>query len=61
MIKNETINSIIARRSHKYFNGRPIGQDEVETVAASFFGYPLGEPKDRGPRRNSYNIIIQNF
>lgn len=42
MIKNETMKSILARRSHKTFDGRPIGDEALETIVTAGLYAPTG-------------------
>ena len=42
MIKNETMESILARRSHRMFNGKPIGDEELETILTAGLYAPTG-------------------
>ena len=66
MIQNETMRSILARRSHRMFNGKPIGDEELRkelipegntVYAAAFFGYTDEEPKDRGERKGTISYF----
>ena len=42
MIHNETMQSILARRSYKMFDGRPIGDEELETIVKAGLYAPTG-------------------
>ena len=42
MIQNETMKSILARRSYKMFDGRPIGDEELETILTAGLYAPTG-------------------
>ena len=42
MIINETMQSILARRSYKQFDGRPIGDEELETIVTAGLYAPTG-------------------
>ena len=42
MIQNETMQSILARRSYKMFDGRPIGDEELETIVTAGLYAPTG-------------------
>ena len=42
MIENETMKSILARRSYKVFDGRPIGDEELETIVTAGLYAPTG-------------------
>ena len=42
MIQNETMQSILARRSYKMFDGRPIGDEELETILTAGLYAPTG-------------------
>lgn len=42
MIQNETMNSILTRRSYKMFDGRPIGDEELETIITAGLYAPTG-------------------
>ena len=42
MISNETMNSILARRSYKVFDSRPIGDEELETIVTAGLYAPSG-------------------
>ncbi len=42
MIINETMKSILARRSYKVFDGRPIGDEELETIVTAGLYAPTG-------------------
>ena len=42
MIQNETMKSILARRSYKMFDGRPIGDEELETIVTAGLYAPTG-------------------
>ncbi len=42
MIENETMKSIMARRSYKVFDSKPIGDDEIETIVQAGLYAPTG-------------------
>ena len=42
MIQNETMQSILARRSYKMFDGRPIGDEELDTILTAGLYAPTG-------------------
>lgn len=42
MIQNETIQSIMDRRSYKMFDGRPIGDEELDTIVTAGLYAPTG-------------------
>ena len=42
MINNETMQSILARRSYKVFDPRPIGDEELETIVTAGLYAPTG-------------------
>ncbi|MBQ7059089.1 MAG: nitroreductase family protein [Firmicutes bacterium] len=42
MINNETMQSILARRSYKVFDSRPIGDEELETIVTAGLYAPTG-------------------
>lgn len=42
MINNETIQSILARRSYKVFDGRPISDEALETIVTAGLYAPTG-------------------
>ena len=42
MIENETMQSILARRSCKQFDGRPIGDEQLETIVTAGLYAPTG-------------------
>ena len=42
MINNETMRSILARRSYKVFSSRPIGDEELETIVTAGLYAPSG-------------------
>ena len=42
MIQNETMQSILARRSYKIFDGRKIGEEELETIVTAGLYAPTG-------------------
>ena len=42
MIQNETMQSILARRSYKVFDSRPIGDEELETIVTAGLYAPTG-------------------
>ena len=42
MIDNETMRSILARRSYKTFDGRPIGDEALETIVTAGLYAPTG-------------------
>ena len=42
MIENETMKSILARRSYKAFDERPIGDEELETIVTAGLYAPTG-------------------
>ena len=42
MIDNETMRSILTRRSHKMFDGRRIGDEELETIITAGLYAPTG-------------------
>ncbi len=42
MIQNETMQSILARRSYKMFDGRPIGDEELDTIVTAGLYAPTG-------------------
>ena len=42
MINNETMQSILARRSYKVFDGRPIDDDALETIVTAGLYAPTG-------------------
>ena len=42
MIDNETMRSILARRSYKEFDGRPIGDEELDTIVTAGLYAPTG-------------------
>ena len=42
MIQNETMKSILARRSYKMFDGRPIGDEELKTILMAGLYAPTG-------------------
>ena len=42
MIQNETMQSILARRSYKVFDGRPIGDEALDTIVTAGLYAPTG-------------------
>ena len=42
MIENETMRSILARRSYKLFDGRPVEDEKLETIVAAGLYAPTG-------------------
>ena len=42
MINNETMKSILARRSYKVFDGKPIGDEALETIVTAGLYAPTG-------------------
>ena len=42
MIENETLKSILARRSYKVFDPKPIGDEEIETIVQAGLYAPTG-------------------
>lgn len=42
MINNETMQSILTRRSYKMFDGRPIGDEELNTIVTAALYAPTG-------------------
>lgn len=42
MINNETMQSILSRRSYKIFDGRPIGDEELDTILTAGLYAPTG-------------------
>lgn len=44
MINNETIQSILARRSYKVFDSRPIDDEALETIVTAGLYAPTGIP-----------------
>ncbi len=42
MIQNETMQSILARRSYKMFDGKPIGDEELDTIVTAGLYAPTG-------------------
>ena len=42
MIVNETMKSILARRSYKVFDGRPIDDEALETIVTAGLYAPTG-------------------
>ena len=42
MIQNETMRSILARRSYKMFDGQPIGDEELDTIVTAGLYAPTG-------------------
>jgi nitroreductase len=42
MIENETMRSILARRSYKLFDGRPISDEALETIVTAGLYAPTG-------------------
>ena len=42
MIQNETMQSILARRSYKMFDGSPIGDEELDTIVTAGLYAPTG-------------------
>ncbi len=42
MINNETMKSILARRSYKTFDGRPIDDEALETIVTAGLYAPTG-------------------
>ena len=45
MINNETMQSILARRSYKMFDSRPIDDEALETIVTAGL-YPTSEQED---------------